>query len=231
MKTIKNKVIYGAVVTLIGAGGFVPTIASATGTTEGSLTFTDTGGTTQPVDPSDPSKPAPGGIDVDHTATGNTGNLTLDVVPKTFKFGTQAVASAERTYQAEKTVNDYQYIQVSDNRADVNGWTVSIQQDSELTDGGNTLTGARITIPAGEARNSLSATPTAVDPDLTTHEVTVTGSAQKIFQAPDTAGVGKDVSVNRWNSEDVSITIPQLTAKAGAFTNTLTWTLTAGVTR
>lgn len=228
MNILKNTLICGTIISLIGTGGLISTKVSAA-TTEGSIEFTENNGATKPTNPTNPSEelPLP---DPDNPSTGNVGNLTLDVAPKAFNFGSQSVSNAAQKYQAIATTSGSQYLQVTDSRADQHGWTVTVQQDDYLNDGSNTLTGSTITIPKGVARNSLNVDPTIEDASLVTKEVAVTSAAQTIFQSPDTASVGKDVSVNVWDSANVSIAIPKLTAKAGSFSNTLTWTLTAGVT-
>lgn len=207
--------------------------ADSTANTNTNLELTENTGPTTPVDPTNPTNPQ-SPEDPDNPATGNTGALTLDVAPQTFNFGAVQTYAAEHTYEAATTTNGQQYLQVTDNRGtDEQGWTVTVEQDQDLTETSGSsphvLTGTTIHVPAGVARNSLAADPTAVDTNLTTTaaDVTNTSGAVTVFSTTATTGAGKDTSVKVWDPSDVTLTIPKNTAKPGAYSNTLTWTLTA----
>lgn len=197
-------------------------------TTSGTVTFEDDTTATAPVNPTNPGETLPT-PDPNNPATGNTGTLTLDVAPQAINFGTATTSNAAKTYAAVGTYN--QYLQVSDKRTTANAWRVMVKQDHALTNTttSHVLTGSIIQLPKGTARNSLNATPTTADTTLTTVAIDVTTSDQPIFSAPDQAGVGKAVSTDTWVANGVKLTVPKLTAKTGNYTNTLTWTLVAGV--
>lgn len=197
---------------------------------------------TGPVNPLDPSKPGDSDKapeDNGGSLTGNKGPLSLDVAPAAFNFGQQKMYSTEHTYQAvnvgdatdDGTPIENQYLQVTDNRdSDVFGWSVKVKQDSYLTDGAKVLTGTTINIPAGEARNSLNTPATDIDARLKTYDAKIDLAEQTVFEAKSQDKGGKATSTSMWKSADVELTIPTGVAKAGNYTNTVTWTLTAEAT-
>lgn len=210
--------------------------ADSTARTDTNLELTENTGPTVPVDPTNPANPQDP-ADPDNPATGNMGALTLDVAPKTFNFGSVQTYAAEHTYEATTTDSGHQYLQVTDNRGtDEQGWAVTVEQDQDLTEtaesGTHVLTGTTIHVPAGIARNSLASS--SVDPDtnldVKTADVTNTSGAVTVFSTTTTPSAGKGTSVKAWDPTDVTLTIPQNTAKPGTYTNTLTWTLTAATT-
>lgn len=215
---------------------------TSTATTPGQVELLENDEATGPVDPTDPSKPgdkdkAP--EDNGGELTGNKGPLSLDVAPAAFDFGQQKMYSTEHTYQAvntdaktaDGTSIENQYLQVTDNRdADVFGWAVKVKQDAYLTDGAKVLTGTTINIPAGEARNSLNTPASEIDSKLKTHEAKIDLAEQTVFEVSSQDQAGKGTSTSMWKAADVGLTIPTGVAKAGNYTNTVTWTLTAEVT-
>lgn len=207
--------------------------ADSTADTETNLELIENTGPTVPMDPNDPTKEQDPD-DPDNPATGNTGPLTLDVAPLAFNFGEVQIYADEHTYKAETTGTGNQYIQVTDNRAvDENGWTVTVEQDADLTETSGTsphvLTGTTIGVPVGIARNSLATDPTMPDDKLvpTAAEITNTSGAVTVLTTTTATGAGKGTSVKAWDPTDVTLTIPKNTAKKGTYQNNLTWTLTA----
>lgn len=208
-------------------------------TTHATANFTDDDGNTTPVDPTDPSK----SVDPDdnnnennnggnHT-TDNKGTLTLDVVPSSFIFNVNA-SNNEMSVPANgmSNGNNNQYLQVSDKRTDANGWNLNVQQESEFTDSSNdsNINGTTVTIPKGDARNSLNDNPASTEgTGLTTNEVkTTVGEDQIIFSAPNQEKTGKSVSTDTFQATDVKLNVPKYTAKKGNFSTNIKWSLVAG---
>lgn len=216
---------------LVLADEQAPSVASS----EGHVTLIQNEEPTGPVNPVDPTKPIVDPGEEGGEPTGNKGPLSLDVAPKAFDFGEQKMYTAAHTYQAVNAADatagiTHQYLQVTDNRdADIFGWVVTVKQDRYLTDDNtsNTLTGATIGVPQGEARNSLTADPTSVDAKLKTAAVSIDLTEKRVFEAAASAKAGKGTSTSVWNSADVTLTIPANVAKAGNYTNNVVWTLTA----
>ena len=201
--------------------------SDSSATTTGKIVLQENKEKSTPKNPEDPSEEAvvPDG---NNPVTNNVGPLSLDVAPYTFDFGKQPMYMAAHTYYAEGGFE--QYLQVTDNRAaDISGWQVTVKQDGDLKNETETLTGAVITVPAGTPRNSLADDPKKADTNLVANEVKVDDDEQTVF-GTQKKGAGKDVSVDTWLAKDVSLNIPADTAREGAYSSTLTWTLTAAAT-
>ena len=213
------------------------------GTTEGSIIFDDD--SSEPNKPVKPEKPDEETDDKDkednpdNKPTGNKGVLTLDVVPSEFNFGIVNLSMKEATYHAtsknkDEDANPLNYLQVTDKRTDSNGWTVVVSRTEFKSQEGNELTGSTLTIPEGTPRNSLNEDASEKDDELITNEINLGvdeegEGSHVIFRAPEKEKVGKDTSTNAWNVKDVTLTVPELTAKKGeTFESTINWTLTAG---
>ncbi|WP_430612572.1 WxL domain-containing protein [Enterococcus sp. DIV0876] len=214
----------------------VPMVYAADATTEGTITFTENNSNTSPVNPLDPAEDFSGTLTT-NTTTGSEGALTLDVIPN-IDFGTQEIFASEHTYKAIVASEELEsnYLQVTDNRtlSSGKGWTITVS-NTQFTSDSSTLTGATLTIPAGEARNNLNTISSDIDTtNFLTYEValTGTGTAQTIFKTADTADdmTGKGTSTSTWPAANVTLTVPQLTAQEGSYASTITWTLTAGAT-
>lgn len=201
---------------------------------EGSIGFTENTGPTGPVDPTDPSKPDPTGPDGENENTDADGPLSLDVYPSKFEFGlANPVDMKENTYASSVTGNHF--LQVTDNRSDADGWSVTVARSEFTLDGGtDELTGSIFTLPLATAvgRNALSAIPVDADSTLTTAGVDTAipvgdGNAVTIFGADGTANVGKSTSTYTWDATKETLTVKQNTAKKGTFKSTVNWTITA----
>lgn len=101
--------------TLLLGGLATPAFAEGQATSKGDITFTEPTNTVEPLNPTDPSKPVEP-ADPENPATGQTGPLTLDVVPE-LPFGTHEIESGTKTYQvdASKTIHlisKYQIVEV-----------------------------------------------------------------------------------------------------------------------
>ena len=80
--------------TLLLGGLATPAFAEGQATSKGDITFTEPTNTVEPLNPTDPSKPVEP-ADPENPATGQTGSLTLDVVPE-LPFGTHMRLKAEQ---------------------------------------------------------------------------------------------------------------------------------------
>lgn len=230
-----NKLFSTAILGALAFGSFgQAAFAAGTGTAEdpatgtGTITFEENTNTTDPVDPLDPSQPGETDGGDNNEVTDAEGPLSLDVYPSTFDFGTQVVDLSGATYNS--TLTGTHYLQVTDNRSNADGWSVSVER-TEFTsaDGSESLDGSKFVIPAGTARNSLNSPASAEDTNLTTageFDIQV-GASTTVFGADGTDSVGKSTSTYAWDSSQETLTIPANTAKTGTFTSTINWVLTA----
>jgi len=103
-------------------------------------------GPTDPVDPENPDIPGP------NPGTGEKGPLSIDYVSD-FDFGTHDIPTADTTYTALDDNGVANYVQVTDQRAGTpKGWSLTVSQKGQFTDGTDQLTGAAITIGNGDTR-------------------------------------------------------------------------------
>lgn len=191
-----------------------------------------------PIDPTDPEKPV---------EPGTPGPLSIDFA-SSFDFGMNKITNADQTYfaRAQKFKNAEDrpnYVQVSDNRGNNAGWTLTVKQNGDFkatTDTLNdTLTGAVISLADSVANsNSTAAKPTVSDVSLDSK-----GSEQVVMSAADKVGAGTWVdfwgqveTVEETNKEGekvnanvtkaVSLDVPGSTPKdAVKYQTQLTWTL------
>ena len=132
--------------TLLLGGLATPAFAEGQATSKGDITFTEPTNTVEPLNPTDPSKPVEP-ADPENPATGQTGPLTLDVVPE-LPFGTHEIESGTKTYQVDASKNDTPYLQVSDRRCvgadgQAQGWNVTVSV-SDFVNGSQVLQGAEL---------------------------------------------------------------------------------------
>lgn len=223
---------------VIGTGtAFAEEVPGAPGvpaTGEGTVSFKENTTVTPPVDPTDPTKPNPGELpDGGNDKTDAEGPLSLDVYPAVFDFGENNVDMSEQTYHSTLTGNHY--LQVTDNRSDADGWSVTVSRtEFKLENDTPELTGSTFTLPLKTAigRNALATAPADPDTKLTTagDDVAIpvgSGNAVTIFGADGTANVGKSTSTYTWDASKETLTVKQNTAKQGTFKSTVNWTLLA----
>lgn len=180
-------------------------------------------GKASPIPPSfgqDPEDPTNNG-------TNSSGLLKIDRVPN-FSFG-KVVRSG--LYQEEYAVNSNPYIQVSDLRGSIGGWTlyakisnfVSVPTTEEQKR--YLLSGASLTLMSGDIQeyNSEYAAPPK------SHSVSLNRNLQKVMSADKNTGQG--VWATRWKSEqginkNIKLAVLPNTAKPGKeYTATITWKL------
>lgn len=210
------------VVTIFGFGA--PVFADSTGV----ITFEDDTNVVRPVNPMDPSKL--GVEDPNNPATNNPGPLSLNVAPLQFDFGKQTTKDAILSYSAKDIGT--QFIQVTDNRTDADGWALTIQRNELVSKGNAEIRGAKLTIPKGVVRNSLHvpATDSAENKHLKTQAVDVYGdnTPVTILSADQLNNNGKATTISVWESSKVRLTFKTLVTKKGAYISTVNWSLVTG---
>ncbi|MDO1604596.1 WxL domain-containing protein [Lactobacillus sp. YT155] len=186
---------------------FAADTAPAPETTTGKVTLMD-----------DPNSTHPGGDgDGDGGDTGQKGPFTLDHTVD-YDFGTQMVTGKEMTLNATQTKP---YTQVTDLRENNSGWVLSTKiTDFKTEDGTKTLKGAQMTMPAGTAE-AVDASNTSAAP--TTSEVKLNASDATLFTAAKDAGIGS--WMDKMYDTPTTLYIPA-GATPGAYSATITWTLT-----
>lgn len=235
-----NKLISGLLLSgalLIGA--VVPTVANAdtTANTGGQTTvsagFIKNTTSVTPVDPSNPDTPSGGGDDNNGAAAG--GDLSLIYVTNKLDFGTHQIdVLSDKTYTASQAAdtnsdgdvaantdalwNGKAVVEVSDVRGTNAGWTLGVT-GSQLTNGSDTLTGAKLALPDGSVTNSGDTTNGATAASTTN----VIGATATVLSA--TNGNGAGVTVDQLDPSGITLTVPANVAKAKAYTGTLTWSL------
>lgn len=226
---MKKKIFIGVALvslfSILGINSISVKADSSSLTTDGTISFDKNDGSEViPVNPTDPTKPVDptNPTEPDNKENPDKGQLALVVAPSKFNFGAHKVNPAGGTYKAipqNKAKDSLYYLQVSDLRdAGINGWSVSVKQDSPL------IEGSTLTIPAGTAKNSIDTNATG----LTSKAVALTDNNEAtVFSADKSLEAGKGQSVSSWKVDDVSFTTVANTEVEGAYTNTLTWTLTA----
>lgn len=168
-------------------------------------------------DPEDPT----------NSGTNNSGLLKIDRVPN-FRFG-KVVRSG--LYQEEYAINSNPYIQVSDLRGSLSGWTLYAKISDFVSEPTTEdqkrylLKGARLTLTSGDIQeyNSEYAAPPR------SHSISLNRNLQKVMSADKNTGQG--VWATRWKSEqginkNIKLAILPKTAKPGRkYKATITWKL------
>ncbi|KRM71261.1 WxL domain-containing protein [Lacticaseibacillus brantae] len=197
------------------------------------------GNPVQPIDPTDPTNP------VD---PGTPGPLSIDFA-SSFDFGKQAISSSDKVYTAAaqayyklgadgKPTGDLvygpDYVQVTDNRGTLAGWTLTVTQDGQfISDSKHVLDGAVVTLKDG---NVVTASSSDNKPTPAKDTALTPGTASLVMSA--TNGQGGGTFLNDWGtkseltSEDqphtnsVTLSVPGRTTKyAETYKTTLTWNL------
>lgn len=180
-------------------------------------------GKANPIPPlfgSDPEDP-------ENQGTNSSGLLKIDRVPN-FSFG-RVVRNG--LYQEEYAINSNPYIQVSDLRGNLGGWTLYAKISNFVSEPTTSdqkkylLSGAVLTIHSGDIQTYQSEY--AAPPK--SYSVSLNKDQQKIMAAEKNAGQG--VWATRWKSEkavnkNIILDILPHTAKAGReYTATISWKL------
>lgn len=143
MKTIKLTTTSVLAVMALGAFASTASAQDVTYTTEGQVSYIPATKPTDPVDPSNPLVPVTPINPIDPTVPvipGTPGPLSIDYI-SSFNFGEQEITSSDVTYHAaeQKFYNGTKgpnYVQVTDNRGTLAGWTLSVMQTAQFSTGG-----------------------------------------------------------------------------------------------
>lgn len=190
-------------------------------------------GPTKPVDPENPVEGSEPPNGAENKGTGNTGLLRLDYIPEVFSFGTAKAAVKDQVYQAKKPKNtddaelNKQWVQVSDDRMTVDGWSLTAKMTAEFSSDTSTLIGGYITLPEGKMYNTHTGATPVVDGSLKTGTVDLTTTEKIIFAAQSASDAGKLISTKVWDPEAVSLKVNGGTAKPNQiYKTTINWTIT-----
>lgn len=168
-------------------------------TTGAIVNFTGNDGPVNPVDPLDPGTDIqPANPDGSAPEVGTSGPLSLDFA-STISFGTNKISTKDQVYNAlaqmGRAVDEYRYlpnyVQVTDTRGTLKGWTLSVKQNGQFKSvtSNKVLTGAEITFSSGQTASiSESPAPTAtgtfsLNPDGT-------GVVENVMKAAEGQGAG-----------------------------------------
>lgn len=247
---LKNSVLVTLSVLGVSVAAAVPAYADGGSyTTKANINFTPSTDHVSPVNPDNPDnnnpvKPVtPNGDDV---TPGTEGPLSLDYVSD-FDFGSQKISSKNQTYFAkaqgykDSTTNSVLYAQVTDSRGTGAGWTLSVAQPAQFTNGGKELKGAQIGISNlsavtqadSDAGSATSGNNFTLVPG--TGDQTVMSAKANTGQGTWVARMGNadnlvtekgDDDAQRTVDNAVSLSVPGASNKlAGQYTTTLNWTL------
>ncbi|TFJ46683.1 hypothetical protein CKN80_02795 [Carnobacterium divergens] len=205
--------------TILGFG--TPAFAESTGVVD----FEDDTDVMSPVNPLNPSEL--GMEDPNNPSTNNPGPLSLNVAPLQFDFGVKTMKDSVLSYSTKDVGT--QFIQVTDNRTDANGWVLIIQRNELVSKENTEIKGAKLTIPKGILRNSLHvpASNSAEDEHLKTYKVEVYGdnTPVTILSADQINNNGKATTISAWESSKVQLTFKTIITKKGSYTSTINWSL------
>lgn len=202
--------------------------------TEGTITFeAGDNEVTPPVDPENPDPTNP--VDpTDPPGPGTGGALSIDYGSK-FKFGTQKISTADKTYYASPDemkdgTKKPTYVQVTDKRGTLEGWKLSVSQPEQFkTATDDELVGAELRFTKGSAASSVDSKymPTTVNSDL----VLTPGQTNTVaINAQAGTGVGTWVyrfgSTADENKDAVQLFVPGESVKlAQAYSAKVVWSL------
>lgn len=188
---------------------------------------------TPPVDPEnpDPSKP----VDpVDPPGPGTGGALSIDYGSR-FKFGTQKISTADKTYYAapdelKDGSKKPTYVQITDKRGTLAGWKLSLSQPEQFKTGsGEELAGAQLSFTKGEMASLVDA---QYEPSTVSSEMTLTPGESNVLAINAEQGKGIGTWVYRFgsnveaNKDAVQLFVPGKSVKlAQQYTTKLVWSL------
>lgn len=236
MKSIKFA--SAALLAMATFNAFAPLVASADEATydsTGTITYTPSTDPTNPVDPTDPTQPAsPENPDGTLPNPGTAGPLSIDFA-SSFDFGTQKITSSDMTYTAAAQkfadgTTGPNYVQVTDNRGTLAGWSLSVTQNAQFSTGstgtGSELDGSQMILSKGHI---VSASAAPADKYAAITALTPGVQSATILGATNDNGAGTNLlDFGDASNADtaVSLTVPGATTKLSqAYTTDLTWTL------
>lgn len=196
----------------------------------GSITFETDDSKTDPVDPTNPENPV---TPTDPSEPGTDGPLSIDFASN-FKFGTQKITTATKTYYAAlQTFTDAadapNYVQVTDKRGTAEGWILSVKQNEQFKTAENDgLKGAVISTSNGTTASIMDDDyrPTTVNP-----AVNFTPGAENVLVSA-SANQGMGTWIYKFGTDAnegasaIALEVPGKSVKlAKTYTTTLTWNL------
>ncbi|EOL42522.1 WxL domain-containing protein [Enterococcus phoeniculicola] len=244
-KNLDDKIVYDFSRVIQSAGVYTVTLSVPASESGGisvpvkTITVTiKSNGPTAPVDPDNPQEGTTPPEGTENPGTNATGDLRMDYAPSAITFGTVPFAYSEETYNATKPKNTNgeemtkQWIQISDDRTSLNGWSVKVSQPEEFKDAqGNKILGTTLTIPKGIINNSIDGTidTTSVDSKMTANSVGLgAGASATLFGAKDAGAdsIGKKISTYQWDPTKVTLNVPGGKAKTNtAYETEINWSL------
>lgn len=240
---------------LLGLGSPSVSVLAADGGTyqsNGSVEFVPNTDPVNPVDPEDPNPEKPvkpiDPTNPEGPNPGTNGPLSIDYA-SSLDFGQNKITNTDQTYYAKAQefseghiAGEYRgnYVQITDNRGTIGGWTLTLKQEdqlkSETAKKYKELIGAQISLT-----NSVAETisENVVSPIVTDVKLDPAGASTVIMAANEGSGAGtwvdrfgnaEEMTVDGKNvqkNKAVTLTIPGKTPKeAVKYTTKLTWTLT-----
>ena len=204
-------------IALLASATILAPVSAFAADSSGTVAFTDPTSTVTPIDPTQPSDP--------NTTTGETGPLTIDLVP-TLDFGSHEIASGSQTYSL--TAGNPE-IQASDRRGvgadgSATGWAVSVSM-TDFVNGSQKLTGASLSFDAAsEVKTSANNTTSIAPTSVAISNLSSASNATPILKASKGQGLGSWYA--KYDTSAIKLTVP--VASKGTFQSTLTWTMGNG---
>jgi len=233
-KTMMSSLLLVSMSLLFGKGATAQTYADdLNAESDATVTFEDGGGTTEIVDPTDPTKP----IDPDPGIINpGTGALRITYVSD-IVFGKQKVSNAGKYYaENDKKFKDQDgnrltlpnFVAVQDNRVSADGFRLTVSQAGQLNDGTSDLTGAELSfknLTQANNSNGVNLPNSAIKLNPNGTEVNVVTAAAGNGSGSSSIGFGKDVTEGE---QSVELLVPSGTSKSkNEYSTKLNWTLNA----
>ncbi len=177
--------------------------------------------TTNPIDPVEP------GEDPDDKGTGNTGSLRIDAAPS-FVFGEMELGKGVVTTENTRLNSS---LQISDLQEKRNGWKVTAKASSLTNEDDSVLSGAIVTLVAGDYVNYIGTTPEKIELEgmkkLKEESINISNEAAPVFVANSKEGGG--TWVERFAGEKAKLMFNSNKSDAGNYTGTITWEISTDV--
>jgi len=221
------------VLTLSFGSVMVASANDSTASTGAEVEFKVGSGSMGPTDPENPDKPGPG------PGTGNSGPLTIDMVPH-FDFGIHEVELGNQTYPTVSSLNDLaHFVQVTDRRGTNAGWTLRATKDDAFMEASSnrTLGATTITLKDMKVSSQQGALGIPASSVPTNDIVLHVGVTQDIIVVPNNAG--NFTNNIRFGDKNDTLDKVELFVPAAAmaqvlagdvYSTTVTWTLVGAPT-
>ncbi|EUJ27204.1 cell surface protein [Listeria floridensis FSL S10-1187] len=217
------------------------TVLAAGDSSDSSVQFVgDDDGTTQPVNPVDPTEE----VNPTDPVTPTSGALRIDFASN-ISFGTQKIYGKDTTYHplytqvkpvSDGTITKYvpQYVQITDNTGLNQGWELMVSGTEFKSTSDKVLTGAELILSGTTVNSKMDQKfkPSLINSRVaigSTPESVVTASANEGMSVWTVAfGDAEGLNSSSFNS-NISLHVPAETVKVAGetYTSTLTWTLSS----